>query len=72
MEVCYNRQCRNCLEHGEEPKLAPEVDAGVGGATFASLFSELNIRQFCVSLFGSKGKGVREAQDTGHKMKSFT
>lgn len=71
MGVYYNRQCRNCLEHRKEPKPPPEVDAGVGGATFASLFFRVSIRQFWVSVFGSEDKGVREARDMGHKMKSF-
>lgn len=50
MGVCYNRQCRNCLEHRKQPKPPPEVDAGVGGAAFASLFFRVSIRQFWVSV----------------------
>jgi len=67
MGVHYNRQCRNCLEHRKEPKPPPQADAGVGGASFGSLFSELSIRQFWVSVFDSEDKGVREAQDMGIK-----
>lgn len=73
MGVYYNRQCRNRLEHRKEPKPPPEVDAGVGGATFASLFFKSQYKTilgFC-SVFGSEDKGVREAQDMGHKKKSF-
>lgn len=68
MEIYYNRQCRNCLEHRKEPNPPPEVDAGVGGATLASLFTELSRRQFWVSVFGSEDRGDREAQDTGYKI----
>lgn len=49
-EVHYNRQCRNWLVHKKEPNPLPEVDAGVGGATFASLFSVeyKTILDFCL------------------------
>lgn len=29
------------------------------------------MRKFCVSVSGSEDKGIREAQDTGRKIKSF-
>lgn len=71
MRIYCSRRSRNCLEDRKESRPPPEVDVGVGRATFALLFSVLSIRQFCVSVFGSEDKGIREAQDTGHKIKSL-